>query len=64
MPPVQVAAFIAIFLPLWESRDVFMRVLGLSGPRTQDTTLPTTDKPGKEFVGAKPYDDTAHGAPI
>ena len=56
---MQVAAFIAIFLPLYESRDVFMRVVGLAGPKTEHTTLPTmTAKPGKEPI--KPYEDSAH----
>ena len=58
----QLAAFVAIFLPLWESRDVFMRVVGLSGPKTESTTLPTTGaKPGtKEMVNLKDVDDSAH----
>lgn len=60
---MQVAAFVAIFLPLWESRDVFMRVVGISGPKTQSTTLPTTGaKPTgtKEMVNLKGIDDSAH----
>ena len=51
----------AIFLPLWESRDVFARVVGLSGPKTESTTLPTTTaKPGKELANLKGIDDSAH----
>ncbi|EIE23218.1 urea active transporter [Coccomyxa subellipsoidea C-169] len=49
-----IASFIAIFLPLWESRDVFARALGISP--AEKTTLPTATKPG-----AKPDDSAHHG---
>ncbi|CAL8465288.1 g4823 [Coccomyxa elongata] len=49
------AAVVAIFLPLWESRDVFARALGIAPPKTN--ALPTSTKPN----GTKPDDSAHHG---
>lgn len=50
----QVAAIVAIFLPLYESRDVFYRIVGIQDAKPQNTTLPTTGK--GQFV----TEDSAH----
>lgn len=55
-----VAGIISTFLPLWESRDVFMRAAGLAPARTGNS-LPTSN-PGKaqpQFKTAA-ADDSAH----
>lgn len=55
-----VAGFISTFLPLWESRDVFMRAAGLAPAKTGNT-LPTTAAPSKQEGQFKTgRDDSAH----
>ena len=48
---LQIAAVIAIFMPLWESRDVFARVVGRQSTLPRDAKLPETlgssEKPGQ-----------------
>ncbi len=54
-----VAGFISTFLPLWESRDVFMRAAGLAPAKTGNN-LPTAapTKQGSQFKTNA--DDSAH----
>ncbi|CAL5222256.1 g4593 [Coccomyxa viridis] len=54
-----VAGFISTFLPLWESRDVFMRASGLAPAKTGNN-LPTAApaKQGNQFKTSA--DDSAH----
>jgi hypothetical protein len=54
----QVCAIIAIFLPLWESRDVFARVVGLGGPAPGNATLPKAARSEIQLKTAG--DDYAH----
>ena len=55
-----IAAVIAIFLPLWESRDVFARVAGMQDTLPRDAKLPHVGKPEGQFKTAPGTDDTAH----
>ena len=53
------AGFVSTFLPLWESRDVFMRAAGLAPAKTGND-LPTT-RPAKQTEQFKTVaDDSAH----
>ena len=54
----QVCAIIGIFLPLWESRDVFARVVGLGGPAPGNATLPKAARSEIQLKTAG--DDYAH----
>ena len=54
-----VSAAISAFLPLWESRDVFMRAAGLAPAKTGNA-LPTTTS-GKQLQFKMSHaDDSAH----
>ena len=51
-------------MPLWESRDLFARVVGLQGALPRDAKLPEIlngNKPGKGQFLHDPANDTAHG---
>ena len=60
---LQIAAVIAIFMPLWESRDVFARVVGIQDTMPRDQGLPQTAegqlKTHPSATGE--LDDSAHG---
>ena len=54
-----VAGFISTFLPLWESRDVFMRATGFAPPKTGNN-LPSTALPKQGGQFKTSADDSAH----
>ena len=54
----QVASCIGILLPLWESRDLFARVISYGGPK--NATLPTTSHPEIQLKSAGVESDYAH----
>lgn len=54
-----VAGVISTFLPLWESRDVFMRAAG-SAPANTGNNLPTTATSKQSGQFKTTADDSAH----
>ena len=54
-----VAGFISTFLPLWESRDVFMRAAGLAPAKTGNN-LPTAAPAKQDGQFKTSADDSAH----
>ncbi len=54
-----VAGFISTFLPLWESRDVFMRAAGLAPARTGNN-LPTAAPAKQDGQFKTSAEDSAH----
>ena len=54
-----VSAVISTFLPLWESRDVFMRAAGLA-PAKIGNALPTTASGKQSQFKMSRADDSAH----
>ena len=54
-----VSAVISTFLPLWESRDVFMRASGMA-PAKAGNTLPTTTSGKQPQFKMSGSDDSAH----